>query len=614
MSEQKNFFRFIFGTAWKLWDFLCRLVINLVITVLVIIIAAASLGSHHATVPNGAALVVDFKGDLVEQYTGEPGARAVARLFGQKQRPETRLRDVVAAIEQAKDDSRIKALVLETDEMDGAGLAALSEAGHAIRDFRDSGKPVFALGSAYEQGQYYLAAQADTVFVHPQGAVFLHGFGIYQPYFKDALDKLGIEWNIFRVGKYKSAVEPFMLNGMSPAAREDYSEVLKSLWDSYQKDVTRARKLRGDALDGYIANVGDSLKKLQGDGAKLALQSRLVDKIAEPDEMQDAVAKVTGWSGHSFRQVEYRDYLGSDDGDGQGAPALDGDKVAVVVASGDIQNGDQPPGTIGGDSTSALIRQARNDDAVKAVVLRVDSPGGSSFASDLILREVELTKQAGKPVVVSMGSVAASGGYWISMAGDRIYASPSTITGSIGIFGMLPTFQNTLAKVGVHSDGVGTSPLSDAFDVSRPMSPLMKQLFQLSIDHGYQEFIGKVAKNRHMKLDAVDAIAQGRVWTGTDAKRLGLIDNFGDLDDAVQAAAKLADVQKSYRVEYVEKPMSFYDRLLAGLGNDTDSSLNLKLPQAAVPEWYEKLAKLAGEMGVFDDPRGVYAYCFCTIH
>ena len=613
MSEQKNFFKFIFGGAWKVWDFLCRLVINLVVTVLVIIIAAASFGSHHVSVPSGAALVVDFKGDLVEQLTGDPGARAVARLFGQKQRPETRLRDVVDSIEQAKDDSRIKALVLETDELDGAGLAALSEVGHAIQDFRKSDKPVFAFGSGYQQGQYYLAAQADTVFIHPQGEVFLHGFGIYQPYFKDALDKLGVEWNIFRVGKYKSAVEPFMLNGMSPDAREDYTEVLKSLWGSYEKDVTHARKLRGDALDSYIADAGTNLQNVQGDGAKLALQSKLVDKIAEPDEMQAAVAKVTGWSGHSFKQVEYRDYLGSGDSDGQDAPVLDGNKVAVVVASGDIQNGDQPPGTIGGDSTSELIREARDDDSVKALVLRVDSPGGSSFASDLILRQVELTKEAGKPVVVSMGSVAASGGYWISMAGDQIYASPSTITGSIGIFGMLPTFQNTLAKIGVHSDGVGTSPLSDAFDVTRPMSPLLKQLFQLTIDHGYEEFIGKVAKNRHMKVDAVDAIAQGRVWTGADAKRLGLVDKFGDLDDAVQAAAKLADVEKSYRVEYVEKPMSFYDRLLISLGNDTDSSLGLKLPQAAVSPWYEKVARIAQSLDVFDDPKGIYAYCFCDL-
>ena len=611
--SQNNFFKFIFGGAWKIWDFLCRLVINLVITVLVIFIVALSFGSHHIVVPRGAALVVDFKGDLVEQYTGEPGARALARMLGEKQRPETRLRDVVAAIQKAKDDPRIKALVLETDELDGAGLAALAEAGHAIRDFRESGKPVFALGSAYEQGQYYLAAQADTVFLHPQGVVFLHGFGIYQPYFKDALDKLGVEWNIFRVGKYKSAVEPFMLNGMSPDAREDYSQVLKSLWGSYEKDVTRARKLPGDALDKYIAGAGDNLQKLQGDGARLALQSRLVDRIAEPDEMQDAVAKVTGWSGHSFKQVEYLDYLGGDEGDGQNPPVLDGDRVAVVVASGDIQNGDQPSGTIGGDSTSALIREARDDDSVKALVLRVDSPGGSSFASDLILREVELTKEAGKPVVVSMGSVAASGGYWISMAGDQIYASPSTITGSIGIFGMLPTFQNTLAKVGIHSDGVGTSALSDAYDVTRPMSPLMKQLFQLSIDHGYQEFIGKVARNRHMKVAAVDAIAQGRVWTGADARRLGLVDKFGDLQDAIDAAARLADIEKSYSVDYVEKPLSVFDRMLIGLSADTDASLGLKLPQAAVPEWYEKVARVAQSLDVFDDPRGIYSYCFCDV-
>jgi len=347
---------------------------------------------------------------------------------------------------------------------------------------------VFALGSAYAQSQYFLAAQADTIFIHPQGQVFLQGYGIYEPYFKEAIDKYGVEWNVFRVGKYKSAVEPFLLNGMSPEARDNYTQLLGELWTDYQKQVTVARKLPGDAIKDYVANVGTGLTALGGDGAKLALDAHLVDKIAEPDQMQAAVAKVVGRAEHSFRQVGFRDYLDAPDG----ASQLLRGQVAVVVAEGDISVGDQPPGSIGGDSTSELIREARFDDSVKAVVLRVDSPGGSSFASDLILRELELTKEAGKPVVISMGGVAASGGYWISMSGDEIYASPDTITGSIGIFGMLPTFQGTLAKLGVHTDGVGTTPFSDAFDVTRPMTPELRQAFQLSTDYGYHQFITKV--------------------------------------------------------------------------------------------------------------------------
>ena len=613
MSD-KNFFVHIFGGMWRVWDFLCRLVINAVITVIVLLFALGVFGSRHVVMPSSAALVVDLQGDLVEQFSGDPTERAINRLAGQKQQPQTRLRDVVAAIGKARDDNRIKALVLETDEMQGAGLEQLQYIGHAIRDFKKSGKPVFALGDSYDQAQYYLAATADTVFIHPMGRVFLRGFGLYQPYFKDALDKLGIEWNVFRVGKYKSAVEPFMRNDMSDEAREDYTGVLDALWGDYQKDVTQARKLPGDAIKNYIDGLPASLAAVGGDDAKLALEARLVDRIANPDQMQDVVAKVVGSADHGFRGVEYQQYLAAVDGDDHG-PAGAGGKVAVVVAEGDIMDGNQPPGSVGGDSTSELIREARYDDSVKALVLRVDSPGGSSFASDLILREIQLTKEAGKPVVVSMGSVAASGGYWISMAGDKIYASPATITGSIGIFGMLPTFQDTLAKVGVHSDGVGTTKFSSAFDPTRSMAPEMKQAFQLSIDYGYQEFITKVAKYRHMKVEDVDAIAQGRVWPGSDAKRLGLVDAYGDLDDAIAEAAKLADMDKRYSVDYLEKQPSFLDRLLTSMADDSDSRLaGLKRPaMASLPPWYGRIMQIAASLGMFNDPRGIYAYCFCDI-
>jgi len=611
---EKNFFVHIFGGMWRIWDFLCRAVINAVITVIVIVVLVGGFGSRHVILPSSAALVVDLQGDLVEQFSGDPTARAIDKLLGETQQPQTRLRDVVEAIDKARDDNRIKALVLETDEMQGAGLEQLQYIAHAVRDFKKSGKPVFALGDAYDQAQYYLAATADTVFIHPQGEVFLRGFGLYQLYFKDALDKLGVDWNVFRVGKYKSAVEPFMRNDMSPDAREDYSELLGVLWTDYQVEVTQARKLPASAIKDYIDGLPASLDAEHGDGAKLALDQKLVDKIATPDQMQAAVAKVVGTANHSFRSIEYRQYLDAVDGDGGGTDGFGAGKVAVVVAEGDIKDGDQPPGTIGGDSTSELIRQARYDDSVKAVVLRVDSPGGSSFASDLILREVELTKQAGKPVVVSMGSVAASGGYWISMAGDKIYASPSTITGSIGIFGMLPTFQDSLAKIGVHSDGVGTTKLSDALDLTRSMSPDAKQLFQLTIDHGYQEFITKVAKYRHMKVEDVDAIAQGRVWPGSDAKRLGLIDAYGDLDDAVAEAAKLADMGGHYSVDFIEKQPTFMDRLLTNVAQDSDGVMaGLNPPAVSTPAWYGRVMQLAQALDVFDDPRGVYAYCFCDV-
>jgi len=607
--SQKNFFVHVFGGVWKVWDILCRTVINLVITLLVLILLIGSVSSHRVAIPSSTALVVDIQGDLVEQYSGDPAQRALDRLLGQKDRhPQTRMRDVIEAIEHARDDKRIKALVLETDGMGHASLSDLEDVTRAIHGFKKSGKPVFSLGSAYDQGQYFLAAQADTVFIHPQGDVFLQGYSIYEPYFKEALDKYGVEWNIFRVGKYKSAVEPFMLNGMSKEARENYTQLLGELWTDYQKRVTTARRLPADAIKDYVANVGRGLTAVGGDGAKLALDARLVDKIAEPDQMQAAVSKVVGQTDHNFTQIGFLDYLDIPDG----VAPMSRNQVAVVVAQGDIMVGDQPPGSIGGDSTSELIREARYDDAVKAVVLRVDSPGGSSFASDLILRELELTKEAGKPVVVSMGGVAASGGYWISMSGDEIYASPDTITGSIGIFGMLPTFQGTLAKVGVHTDGVGTTPFSDAFDVTRPMTPELRQAFQLSTEYGYHQFITKVAAHRHMKVNAVDDIAQGRVWAGQDAKRLGLIDSLGDLQDAEAAAAKMAGLGNDYATTYIEKGLSFTDRFLMGLAQNSDAS-KLTLPQASTPNWFGRLADVAKSLEVFDDPRGQYAFCFCEV-
>ncbi|HKV96573.1 MAG TPA: signal peptide peptidase SppA [Gammaproteobacteria bacterium] len=619
MSD-RNFFVQIFGGLWRVWSVLCQVVIYLAVTFIVVVLLVAVFGTHKPGVPSSSALVVDMHGNLVEQFSGDPVQRALAKLLGQKVPQQTRLRDVVTAIEHAKDDSRIKALVLETDDLGGGGLlggAALSDLrdiGRAIHDFRATGKPVFALNDSYSQSQYYLASMANTVFIHPQGQVFLHGYGIYQPYFKDALDKLGVTVNIFRVGKYKSAVEPFMLNGMSPDAREDWGAVVTTLWTLYQQDVTKARALKADALSNYITGLGTNLAKVGGSGAELALQSGLVDKVASEDQMAAAVEKVVGESRHSFRQVDYRDYLQAVDGEAVGP--VGGNTVGVVVAAGDILAGVQPPGAIGGDSTSQLIRNARHDDAIKALVLRVDSPGGSAFASDLILRQIELTKEAGKPVVVSMGSVAASGGYWISMAGDKIYANQATLTGSIGIFGMFPTFDKTLAKIGIHSDGVGTTPLSDAFNIARPMSPELQQAFQLSVDNGYQQFITNVAHNRDMSVAAVNAIAQGRVWSGEQAKKIGLVDTFGNLQDAIAEAAKLAKLGPNYSVRYIERPLSFTDRLLISLANSNTSRLTSGLlPSANLDSlpWAGQLQQLTDVLKVFSDPRGVYAYCFCDV-
>lgn len=619
MSD-KNFFVQIFGGAWRVWYFFVRLVIALVVTFVVVIVLIGVFGTHKPTVPVSSALVVDLHGNLVEQFSGDPAQRALAKLAGQKVPQQTRLRDVVTAIERAKSDDRIKALVLESDDLTGGGLlggAALSDLrdiGHAVDDFKASGKPVFALGDSYSQSQYYLAASANTIFIHPQGQVFLHGYGLYQPYFKDALDKLGVTVNVFRVGKYKSAMEPFMLNGMSPAAREDWGGVVNTLWSIYQQDVDKARRLGAGALDAYVSGMGTNLAAVNGDAASLALKAHLVDKIATEDQMIDAVAKVVGRSGHSFRQIDYLEYLKAIGADNV-MPTRD-NTVGVIVAAGDIMTGNQPPGAIGGESTSELIRKARYNPAIKALVLRVDSPGGSAFASDLILRQIELTKEAGKPVVVSMGALAASGGYWISMAGDKIYADPATLTGSIGIFGYQPTFDKGLAKIGIHSDGVGTTPLSDTSNALGPMSPEIQQVLQQQVNFGYQQFITNVASNRHMSVDAVNAIAQGRVWSGEQAKKIGLVDQFGNLQDAIAEAAKLAKLQPGYAVRYLERPLSLTDRLLISIANSGNSRLlSGLLPSEGLSSmpWLSQVRSLTSALKVFSDPRGVYAYCFCNV-
>src|SRR6185312_1085080 len=326
--KEKNFFIVVFGGIWKVWDALCRTIINIVITVAVLLFGIGLMvgGNRHAAVPSTAALVVDIQGALVEQFSGDPAQRAFDRLFGQRdEKPQTRLRDVLTAIETARSDDRIKALVIETDGMDAAGLESLQEIAHAIRDFKKTGKPVFALGSSYDQSQYYLASTADTVFIHPMGEVFLRGFGLYQPYFKDALDKFGVEWNVFRVGEYKSAVEPFMLNGMSPEARDDYTSLVDQLWKDYQDDVAAARKLPGDAIKQYSDDMDQGLTATQGDGARLALNAHLVDKIADFDQIEEAVEKVVGSTNHSFRSVDFRDYVAGLDTGGFGS------RVGVLV-------------------------------------------------------------------------------------------------------------------------------------------------------------------------------------------------------------------------------------------------------------------------------------------
>jgi protease-4 len=483
---------------------------------------------------------------------------------------------------------------------------------------------VIAAGDGFDTRSYYLAAQADEILLHPDGMVLIEGFGRYRTYYKEGIDRLGITWNVFRVGEYKSAVEPYLRDSMSPEAKEADLEWMGDLWRAWLGGAATARKTTPEALTAFIEGMPDLLKAAHGDTAKIALEAKLVDKLAARDEVRKRMIALAGEDekSKSFKQVSMADYLEALGTDRPGANGK-GDKVAVVVAKGDIVDGTAGPGRIGGDSTAALVRKARQDEKVKAIVLRVDSGGGSAFASEVIRRELQLAQEAKKPVVVSMGNVAASGGYWIATSSDEIWASPETITGSIGIFGMFPTVEKPLAKyLGMHVDGVGTTSWAGALRMDRELQPRVGESIQSMIDNGYEEFLARVGKARKMSRDDVDKIARGRVWSGADAKERGLVDKLGGLPDAIASAAARAKLGKTYQVTYVEKEQTLKEKLLAGLSvRATRVAASFGYVLAPAPEpvagtgaaLLRAVANEADRLSVWNDPRGIYAQCFCEV-
>jgi protease-4 len=452
--------------------------------------------------------------------------------------------------------------VLVLDEMQGGGQAMLREIGAAVDRFKASGKKVVAWGSSYNQRQYQIAIHADEVYLHPMGAVFLDGFGKYRNYYRDALDKVGVTVNLMKVGTYKSFAEPFIANGPSPAAAEADAFLYNDLWARYTGQVEQLRKMPEGAVMKAIDNLPALVAEAKGNLAQVALNAKLVDGLKTKDELRVMMTKrgVDDPVAKSFRQVGYQDYLA------RVFPKLTGDAIGVVMAVGEISDGDAPAGQIGGTSTARLVRMAREDSSIKAVVLRVDSPGGSAFGSELIRRELELTRAAGKPVVVSMGNVAASGGYWISMASDEVIADPATITGSIGVFALFPTVDKVIDKLGIHTAGQTTTWLGDAGNPLRPMDPRFGQLIQGVIGHTYEEFTSKAAKARNTTVEKIDAVGQGRVWTGAQAQERGLVDTLGGYQDALKAAARRAKLTGEPRVVYIEREMSRFDKVLEFFG------------------------------------------------
>jgi protease IV len=565
-------------------------------------------------VQDSSVLVLKPQGRLVEQYSINPVQRTLSKLSGDEPK-EVQLRDLTGAIDAAAKDARITRIVLDPGELQAGGFAALSEVGAALDRFRAAGKPVLAWAPSMDQYQYYLAAHADRILLDPQGGVLITGLANYRLFYKGLLDKLGVDVYLFRVGQFKSAAEPFILDHASPESKEADSFWMGGIWDKYIADVATLRKLDPATLRADIDDLPDRIATTQGDLGKLALDEHLIDGLATRDElikMLRSQGVPAGKDGHGFRGVDLDHYAAiakSKQDTGAG--------VTVVVAEGEISGGEQPAGSIGGESTAALIRAAREDKRTKALVLRVNSPGGEVYAAEQIRREVEQTRDAGIPVVVSMGDVAASGGYWISMNADKIFAEPNTITGSIGIFGMYYTVPKVLSKIGISSDGVGTGPLAGAFDVSRPLDPKVGTVIQAIINKGYRDFVGGVAQARGKQYAAIDAIAQGRVWTGEQAKERGLVDQLGGLDAAVGQAADLAGLGKNYPVRYQEKQLSTFERFVVSF-NQTAMVSSLQGYGVRLPAWMAQLPTLAPELQMLQSAQAgrpnVYSYCFCTPH
>ncbi|EMG6372563.1 signal peptide peptidase SppA [Salmonella enterica subsp. diarizonae serovar 11:k:z53] len=610
----RTLWRFIAGFfkwTWRLLNFVREMVLNLFFIFLVLVGVGIWMqignGSNSEQTARGA-LLLDISGVIVDKPSTNHRLGALGRqLFGASsdRLQENSLFDIVNAIRQAKDDRNITGIVLDLKNFTGADQPSMRYIGKALREFRDSGKPVFAMGENYSQGQYYLASFANKIWLSPQGQVDLHGFATNGLYYKTLLDKLKVSTHVFRVGTYKSAVEPFIRNDMSPAAREADSRWIGELWQNYLHTVSANRQISPQQLFPGAQAIIDGLTSVGGDTAKYALDHKLVDALASSADIEKALTKQFGWSKteNNYRAISYYDYSLK-------KPADNGGTIAVIFANGAIMDGEETPGNVGGDTTASQIRDARLDPKVKAIVLRVNSPGGSVNASEVIRAELAAAKAAGKPVVVSMGGMAASGGYWISTPANYIVASPSTLTGSIGIFGVINTVENSLSSIGVHSDGVSTSPLAD-ISMTKALSPEVQQMMQLSIEYGYKRFITLVAEARKRTPEQIDQIAQGHVWTGEDAKANGLVDSLGDFDDAVAKAADLAKL-KQWHLDYYQDEPTVLDMVMDSMTGSVRAMLPEAI-QAILPAPLVSAAntvKAEGDkLAAFNDPQNRYAFC-----
>ena len=599
------------SAIWNIYTWLRNALFNILFLLVIVIIFAAVSTDDTDALPDTAALRIAPSGFLVDQrsYT-DPMTQVLQQ--NSPDQIETLVRDVTRAINAATTDPRITGIVLEPSYLLGGGISKLNEIGQALLRFKQSGKPIIAVGDTYSQDQYYLASFADEIHLHPQGSLFLTGYGSYRNYYKSALDKLEISYHIFKVGTYKDFVEPYIRDNMSAASKEHNGQWLQELWAMYTAQVETRRALSPDTINNYINNIDQKMAAASGNSAQLALDIGLVDRLSDRQKTVLRLQEQFGLNDEeqsyaAIQLSEYNDLLDLN------APPY-GDKVGLIVASGTILDGVHPEGTIGGDSLAQLFRDARQDDDIKALVLRIDSGGGSAFASEIIREQIQVSRDQGMPVIVSMGSVAASGGYWIATASDKVFATPATITGSIGVFGAFPTLENTLGNLGIYTDGLGTTKLAGSMRLDRPLSPLAANVIQQGVEHIYGNFINLVASARQSTPEEIDKIAQGRVWSGLAAQKINLVDELGYLDDAINAAAQLAKL-KQYEVFEVRKTLSPAEAFLQQLATaDSVRSLAPKqlINSFAPASLRHALAPIIEPFKQFDamnDPRGVYVQC-----
>ncbi len=606
----------------RMFDFLWGLIVTVYrVVVIIAILAALALawmairGGSPVRVEDNVALVLAPSGALVDQVDEDPSRRFLES-FGGELPSQSGLRDLIDALDAARDDDRITFAVLKLDGLWGAGLAQLDELRTAMSAFQAAGKKIVAWGPWYDQMQYYAAAKADEIVLDPYGSVFVDGFSSYNNYFAEALEKIGVNVHVFRVGEYKSAVEPFIRNDMSADARQANLEWLGDLWRSYGQVVAEGRGLAPSIADDYAGGMADGLSANGGDAAAYARDQGLVTQLETLTDFRRRMSDIVGTDKDhgSFRQIHYLDYLSAVDHEQRQLAAVSkAKKVALVVVQGDIVDGAGEFGQAGGDTISDLLDEVRRDDDVAAVVLRINTPGGSVWAAEQIRRAVRNLRDDGKPVVASMSTLAASGGYWVAMDTAEIWAHDTTITGSIGVFGMIPTIDQTLQKLGVYTDGVGTTPLAGAFRIDRPLTPAVETIIQSGIEKIYRDFTEGVAAARRLPVEEVDRIARGRVWSGIDAKEIGLVDKIGDLQQAADAAAQLAGLAPGdYTLDERFPDRGFANQLLSQFSG----KIRIDLLPAGLSRWAEAAAA-RGDVGAllssFNDPSGYYAYCFCSV-